>query len=245
MTTKTELKGLELVELSLVDDPANEEANVTIFKSKRDPESSDSQVETVEKALYDSTVEEKETLEKSLESVTSDLTDAEAKVEMLTKALDTEGYDVTEDSIVKRVEPEFIEVEGESIEKSKVPSVILKKLEADAAELAEVEITKRIEATMPNVEEKHARILLKSLDSLEASEVEGFMSFLNAMDKMFADEMEEIGKNADTTTDDPKVQLDDMVKAKQEEMEGTFEQAYAEIAKTSEGAALINKSYNK
>ena len=162
--------------------------------------------------------------------------------ERLRKALIDNGFVVKAEAVEKKVEPEYIEYEGEQINKADVPAVILKALEA--AELAKVdaELTKRATEALPHFAEEVAKSLVA-----EFGDSEGIMETLKAADAVFAENMEEVGKSdADGEFATAADKMESLVKAYMEEnkmKKGDYAKAYAAVAKTDEGKALINKSY--
>ena len=162
--------------------------------------------------------------------------------EDLRKALIENGFVIKADSIEKKVEPEYIECEGEQINKADVPAVILKALEEAELAKADAELTKRATEALPHFAEDVAKSLVA-----EFGEVEAVMEALKAADATFAESMEEVGKSdADgefaTATD----KMESLVKSYMDEnkmKKGEYAKAYAAVAKTDEGKALINKSY--
>jgi len=81
----------------------------------------------------------------------------------------------------------------------------------------------------------------------EFGEVEAVMEALKAADATFAESMEEVGKSdADGEFSTATDKMESLVKAYMEEnkmKKGDYAKAYAAVAKTDEGKALINKSY--
>ena len=146
------LKQLELEELSLVDRPANAKAMVSLFK--RDNSEEEQMTDNVEKMSDDLKAKLKPYMDKGMteeeakkaydeemkkadevaaEIDEMDLLKAENDAlkihnEDLRKALIDNGFVIKADSIEKKVEPEYIEYEGEQINKADVPAVILKAL---------------------------------------------------------------------------------------------------------------------
>ena len=258
------LKQLELDELSLVDRPANAQAMVSLFK--RDDSNGDNMEQEVEKMsddlkaklkpYMDKGMSEDEAMKayeaemkKSEEVAVDELDLLQAEIdtlkvdnENLRKALIENGFVIKADAIEKKVEPEYIEYEGEQINKADVPAVILKALEEAEFAKADAELTKRATEALPHFAEDVAKSLVA-----EFGEVEGVMEALKAADATFAESMEEVGKSdADgefaTATD----KMESLVKSYMDEnkmKKGDYAKAYAAVAKTDEGKALINKSY--
>jgi hypothetical protein len=262
------LKQLELEELSLVDRPANAQAMVSLFK--RDNSDEEEMTETLEKMGYDedklkSYMEEKgcgraeamealkmdepEEMEKS-EEVEIDETDvAQAEIdtlkaenERLRKSLIEAGYVIKAESIEKKAEPEYLEYNGEQVNKADIPAVILKALEEAEVAKADAELTKSATESLPHFDVDVA----KSLVAKHADD-EAVMNVLKAADSVFAGKMEEVGKSdADGEFASAADALDAMVKSYMDENQmkkSEYAKAYAAVAKTEDGKALINKSY--
>lgn len=215
------LTQLELEELSLVDVPANPGAMVSLFKrdSGKEDNMSDTKVETVAKADHDKVV---------------------AENERLRKALIENEFVITAEAIEKKVAVETIEVEGEMINKADIPAPVLKALEAASAEKEMTALEKRADEMLPHFDKEVAVSLLKNdLD-------EKIIEALKAADAAFEAVMTEKG-DADAQGDlqDPKANLDASVQELAKSKGISKEKAFAEIAKTKDGAALIAKAYKK
>ena len=261
----TELLELQLEELSLVDRPANAEAIVTLYKRDDIPQGdkltmdateyekmTDGQKEEMDKMSDDMKSKMKVYMEEKGMSYDkakamcerdmkkSEVETLKAENERLRKGLIDAGYVIKADTIEKKAPAEFIEVEGEQINKADIPAPILKKLEEVGAAQKAAEIAKKAEETLPNFKPEVAQALMKF--DLE----EQILEALIAADKLFEAQMEEVGKaDVDGDMDDPQAKLDKMVDAYAVEHELTKAQAYAKVAKTAEGKALINKTYKK
>lgn len=261
------LKQLELEELSLVDRPANAQAMVSLFK--RDTSGDDMSVKTTKmsedmkaklKPYMDKGMSEEEAMKAykedmkktdapegeatdEVETLKADLERSRSECERLTKALIDNGFVIKADVVEKKDAPkeEMIEVEGEMVAKSTIPAPVLKALEAAAIEKADIELTKRATETLPHFELKAAKGLLKfDLD-------DEIMAILMAADKLFEETMTEVGKSdADGEFASAKDKMDALVKNYMEEHQmkkSQYAVAYAAVAKTDEGKALIAKSY--
>jgi len=191
--------------------------------------------EELEKADEAVVVEEAEVLEKS------EVDTLRAENERLRKGLIENGFVIKAEAIEKKAEVEMIEVEGEMVAKCDIPAPVLKALEAVAIEKADMELTKRAEATLPHFELKAAKEILKSAFS------EDVMAVLKAADKLFEGTMVEFGKSdADGEFASANDKIDALVKNHMEEhgmKKSQYAVAYAAVAKTDEGKALIAKSY--
>lgn len=260
------LKQLELEELSLVDRPANAKAMVSLFK--RDNSEEEQMTDNVEKMSDDLKAKLKPYMDKGMteeeamkaydedmkksdevaaEIDEMDLLKAENDAlkiqnEDLRKALIENGFVIKSDSIEKKAEPEYIEYEGEQINKADVPAVILKALEEAELAKADAELTKRATEALPHFAEDVAKSLVG-----EFGEVEAVMEALKAADATFAESMEEVGKSdADGEFATAADKMESLVKSYMDEnkmKKGEYAKAYAAVAKTDEGKALINKSY--
>lgn len=265
------LKQLELEELSLVDRPANAQAMVSLFKRDNSQEEVNKMDEDKIKAYmedkgcgreeamkalgYDMTekAEEvaEEVTEKAEEIVEEEITEKadneeieslKAENERLRKALIENGFVIKAEAIEKKAEVEMIEVEGEMVVKSDIPAPVLKALEAAAIEKADIELTKRAGEALPHFDVDAAKALVKAF-----GEEEAIMEALKAADKAFEAAMDEFGKSGvDGEFATAADKLDALVKSYMDEnnlKKSEFAKAYAAVAKTDEGKALITKSY--
>ena len=259
------LKQLELEELSLVDRPANAQAMVSLFK--RDNSQEENMTQTTEKMSDDMKAKLKPYMDKgmneedAMKAYEADMkkSDDEAEIEKedvlqaeidtlkaenerLRKGLLDEGYIIKSESIEKKAEPEYVEYAGEQIDKADIPAPILKALEEAEFAKADAELTKRATEALPHFAEDVAKSLVA-----EFGETEAVMEALKAADATFAESMEEVGKsdaNGEFATAADKIES--LVKSYMEEhkmKKGEYAKAYAAVAKTDEGKALINKSY--
>jgi hypothetical protein len=258
----TELLELQLEELSLVDRPANAEAMVTLFK-RDDTQEEDIDKMTDEqdakvkaymkehscgkdeamKALgYD--VEKADEVDPA-EELKAEIETLKAENERLRKGLIDEGYVIKAEAIEKKAPEEFVEYEGEQINKADIPAPILKALEAAEIEKADVALTKKAEETLPHFSVEAAKGLLSAVSKMD--EVDMLMEALAAADKAFADKMEEFGKaDVDGEFSSASDKVEHMVKSYMEEHALTkkdYAKAYAAVAKTEEGKSLIAKAY--
>lgn len=267
------LKQLELEELSLVDRPANAQAMVSLFKrdnsQEENMEKAYNMTEEQEKGMdklppalqrrirenmdkgmsYNEAMKmaEEDMKKSEAEIEKEDVLQAEidtlkAENERLRKGLLDEGYIIKSESIEKKAEPEYVEYAGEQIDKADIPAPILKALEEAEFAKADAELTKRATEALPHFAQDVAKSLVA-----EFGETEAVMEALKAADATFAESMEEVGKsdaNGEFATATDKIES--LVKSYMEEhkmKKGEYAKAYAAVAKTDEGKALINKSY--
>ena len=267
MTMPNLLKQLELEELSLVDRPANAQAMVSLFK--RDNSNEEEMTETLEKMGYDEdklkaymeknscsreeamkalNMDEKEQAEKAdveldeIDVLSAEIDTLKAENEFLRKSLIENDFIIKAESVEKKVEPEYLEYEGEQVNKADIPAVILKALEAAEVAKADAELTTKATEALPHFDVDVA----KSLVAKHADD-EAVMNVLKAADAMYAGKMEEVGKSdADGEFASAADALDAMVKSYMDEHQmkkSEYARAYAAVAKTDEGKTLINKSY--
>ena len=238
------LKNLELEELSLVDKPANPLAMAPLFK--RDNSNGENMTKEIKKTEEAKEVESVEIDTTEVDTLKSEIETLKAANEALRKSLLDEGYKITTEGVTKAAPVEYLEIEGEKINKADIPATILKRLEEADVEKAENLITKRCQETLPNVAEANARILLKALDGLDEDAAKGFKEFLKSTDSLIEGLTEEVGKSdAQGDMQDPNDQLNALAKAHAAEHEISFAKAYAAVVKTDAGKALTKAIYKK
>lgn len=175
----------------------------------------------------------------------SEIETLKADNERLRKGLIDEGYVIKAETIEKKAPEEFVEYEGEQINKADIPAPILKALEAAEIEKADMALTKKAEETLPHFSVEAAKGLLSAVSKMD--EVDMLMEALAAADKAFADKMEEFGKaDVDGEFSSASDKVEHMVKSHMEEhglAKKDYAKAYAAVAKTEEGRNLIAKAY--
>ena len=205
--------------------------------------------EADEEVSEKSDLEAVEAPEVDVEALKADFDRLSAENQHLRKGLIDNGYVIRADSIEKKAEEEMMDIDGEMVAKSDIPAPVLKALEAAAVakreheiEKADLELTKKAEEILPHFEAGAAKSLLKSF-----SEDEAIMVMLKAADAAFAASMQEFGKSdVDGEFATSADKLDALVKSYMDENQlkkSEFAKAYAAVAKTDEGKALITKSY--
>ena len=205
--------------------------------------------EAVEEVAEKSDLEAVEAPEVDVEALKADVDRLTAENQHLRKGLIDNGYVIRADSIEKKAEEEMMDIDGEMVAKSDIPAQVLKALEAAAVakreseiEKADIELTKKAEEVLPHFEAGAAKSLLKSF-----SEDEAIMVMLKAADAAFEASMQEFGKSdVDGEFATSADKLDALVKSYMDENQlkkSEFAKAYAAVAKTDEGKALITKSY--
>lgn len=262
------LMGLELDELSLVDRPANAQAMVSLFKrDNSNGDTMENEVETTEKMSDDMLAKLKPYMDKGMSEedaekaynfdmkksddvetveeinpLAEEVERLKSENEQLRKGLIEEGYIISADAIEKKAPEEFVEYDGESINKADIPAPILKALEAAELAKADVELTEKANAVLPNFDVATAKELVKSFETNE-----GIMGVLKAADKAFGTSMEEVGKaDVDGEFTSATDKLDALVKSYMDDNEmkkSDYAKAYTAVARTETGKALITKSY--
>jgi hypothetical protein len=165
-----------------------------------------------------------------------------AEVSRLSKALEENGFVVTEEAVAKAEEPEYVEFDGEKVVKSDIPAPVLKALEEAEIAKQHIELKKQAEEILPNFDNEIAASLLAHVAKDDA-----IVEALKAADAAMGASMSEIGEasvEADMASSSDK--LDALVKSYMDEnnlAKKDHAKAYAAVAKTDEGKALINKLY--
>jgi len=165
-----------------------------------------------------------------------------AEVSRLSKALEENGFVVTEEAVAKAEEPEYVEFDGEKVVKSDIPAPVLKALEEAEIAKQHIELKKQAEEILPNFDNEIAASLLAHVAKDDA-----IVEALKAADAAMGASMSEIGEasvEADMLSSSDK--LDALVKSYMDEnnlAKKDHAKAYAAVAKTDEGKALITKLY--
>ena len=196
----------------------------------------------VDKAEELDEVEEVKAPEIDVEALKADLEVLKEENERLRKGLIDNGYVIKAEAIEKKAEVEMMDIEGEMVVKSDIPAPVLKALEAAAIEKADVELTKRAGEALPHFATDVAKALVAKF-----AEEEIIMEALKAADAAFEAAMQEFGKSdVDGEFATSADKLDALVKSYMDDNQlkkSEYAKAYASVAKTDEGKALINKSY--
>jgi hypothetical protein len=177
-----------------------------------------------------------------VDTIKAELDLVKAEADRLSKALEEAGYIVKADAIEKMVEPEYVTYGEEQINKADIPAPILKALEEAEVAKADAILVKKAEAELPHFDLEVAKSLVSKFEAEET-----VMQALKAADKVFEESMTELGKSdADGEFSTAADKLDALVKSymdtnKMKKSEHAL--AYAAVAKTDEGKALITKSY--
>ncbi len=250
-----ELEDIELLELSLVDNPANQHAAVVLFKNLGyetlvKPESVGTTergegpvtVEELTKSLADQKTQTAE-LTKAAADATAKAAAAEAALAALTKSATDAGLEVKDGLIVKRADPEYVMVGGEKVEKSLVSAPVLKVLEKAAADIAKMQaqaeeatLAKRGNDELPNLAGTPlAKGRLLALAEKDAD----VLKALKAADAAMAATFVEKGHSRVEDEASPSFKLNELAKAHAAAQNVTFETAYAAVTKAGVGAELL------
>lgn len=249
-----DLEDIDLLELSLVDNPANQHASVVLFKrSGYNPDVKSENSDLTEKGDGSVTVEE---LTKKLEDLQSQVTDLTEKANMaedekkkaeemaanMKKAAEEAGFIVEGGTITKAADPEYVEIDGEKVEKSLVPAPVLKAIEKQAEAIAkmekaaqEVELAKAGATELPNLA---GTDLAKGRLLAAVAGDEELLKGLKAADAAMASQYVEKG-TAEVDEASPTHKLNELAKAHASAQNVSFETAYAEVTKAGPGADLL------
>ena len=164
-----------------------------------------------------------------------------SEVARLTKALEENGFTVSEQEVEKAAEVEYVEVAGEQVVKSDIPAPVLKALEDAQIEKAQAELRKRAEEILPNFDNEIAASLLA------VAKEDAMVEALKAADAALGASMKEIGESSvEADMASPSDKLDSMVKSYMDENDlrkSQYALGYAAVAKTDECKALIKQLY--
>jgi len=243
-----ELEDIELREVSAVDTPANQHAAVVLFK-RSGYTANVNPLDGEETAKGDGsvTVEELTKQLEALQAQVTDLTkraeDAETAAATLSKSAEDAGLDVQDGKIVKRAEPEYVEIEGERVEKALVPAPILKAIEKQAAEIAkmqakalEVDLAKRGATELPNLA---GTDIAKGRLLAAVGEDADMLKALKAADAAMATQYTEKGHSHIEDEASAAYKLEQLAKAYEAAHNVTYHTAYAEVTKSGTGADLL------
>ena len=248
------LEDVDLSEISGVPAGANQHAAVVLFKSLGyNPDVKSENSDLTEKGDGSVTVEE---LTKKLEDLQSQVTDLTEKANMaedekkkaeemaanMKKSAEEAGFVVDGDTITKAADPEYVEIDGERVEKSLVPAPVLKAIEKQAEAIAkmekaaqEVELAKSGATELPNLA---GTDLAKGKLLAAVAGDEELLKGLKAADAAMASQYVEKG-TAEVDEASPTHKLNELAKAHASAQNVSFETAYAEVTKAGPGAALL------
>jgi hypothetical protein len=252
---------LELIELSLVDEPANPAARVVMFK-RAAPDDMKIQ-ELIDGGMPEAEARDQVARmrrnkgadqEKRLEELEAANKRLEASRDALVKSLEGEGYvvQIADDAVTveKRKAEDYIEVSGEAVLKSALPASVLAMISKQAGELAEVtkkleaeELVKRVSAEIPHLAGAPAMkgAVLKAVDAIADDEIrKAAHAMLKGANTLASKLTREFGTVAPEETD-AMSELNKMAEDYAVEKKVTFAKAFAEVTLTGRGAELFAK----
>lgn len=260
------LTNIDLSEISLVDDPANEHAKVTLWK-RNSPDNPDNsagapgvQISSKEVHMDPKELEKKlgelETqnaeLTKQVEKAQNEAKSAQSVADTIEKAAKENGLEINKADdgtvTVSKKDDEYVDFNGTKIAKSQCPKEVLDAIEKGNKEIAELKkaqeaetLAKRAREELPNLGGKPEAKgeLLKFIDGLESGQKDELMKSLKAADHAVSKMFKEIGKTGNDDENSAEGRLNKMVSEFQKSSGKTYEQAYAEVTKTKEGAQLL------
>jgi hypothetical protein len=254
MSKATALKGLRLSELSLVDEPANEDARVTVTKRSA---TAPAGVGPARKGAHSSTEEnsmsEKETaLQAQVTDLTKSVSDLTTKLQSTTASLEKAQADLAlAQGEIAKGKDETILVGGVELKKSAVGEGTFAALKAQASEIAKakdeaetVALTKRAEtefANLPGEPLAKARVL-KAVAGLPEAERTTLEALLKAGNAALKSATTEVGKGGGAGGDaDAEAKLETLAKSHAAENKVSIVKARAEVLETPEGKALYRQ----
>jgi hypothetical protein len=187
-----------------------------------------------------------EALEGQVTDLSKKAETAEAQLAAFEKAATEAGFTVDKSddgvTLTKAADPEYVEIDGERVEKSAVHPAILKRLEKQEVELAkmrreqkEVEFAKRGASELPNLAGTDVA-KGKLLEAVEGDEE--LLKTLKAADAVMAKAMSEMGHTPMDDESSATFKLDKMARDHMTAHSTSFEVAYAEVSKAGEGYTL-------
>lgn len=153
--------------------------------------------------------------------------------------------------VEKAAEPEYIDIDGERVLKSAIPAPMLKRMEKQEADLAELKkareletLAKRASAEVPNLggSDEAKGQLLKAIDALGKETAAELHRALKAADAAVSKMFEEVGKSGADEEGTATSDLRKMADAYATEHSVSFESAFAEVTKTKRGKELLAAS---
>lgn len=272
------LEDLELDEISLVDDPASPGAQIVLAKRadgdqqlKKESRMADMSTEEkkrlqqlMDKGMSEDEARREMAKEAKMDDYKKRAEAAEAKVDTLTKQVDTLTKAVTDQGLIivknasdelivnKRSDDDYVEIDGEKVLKASVPAPVLRSIEKQAQELAElkksnemVRLDKRAETEIPNFAGNASakRALLKAVDAIEDEELrKAVQTSLTSASKLLAKSFTELGHlGTDESAEGTMGELNKLAREYADKHGVTFEKAFSEVTKSGKGAELFAK----
>ena len=192
-------------------------------------------------------------LTKQIEALTGQVADltkradtADAATATIEKAAQDAGFTVTKTdtgvTVAKAADPEYVEINGQKVEKSTVPAPLLEMVLKQGTELAkmrdekhEADLAKRGAAELPNLA---GTDLVKGKMLAAAGDDAEMLTALKAADAAMAKSMTEIGQSPLADEGSPSFKLDKLARAHATEKGVPYATAYMAVAETPDGAVL-------
>jgi len=196
-------------------------------------------------------------LTKQIEALTGQVADltkradtADAATATIEKAAQDAGFTVTKTdtgvTVAKAADPEYVEINGQQVEKSSVPAPLLEMVLKQGAELAKMrdekhaaDLAKLGAAKLPNLA---GTDLVKGKMLAAAGDDAEMLTALKAADAAMAKSMAEIGQSPMADEGSPTFALDKMARAHALEKSVPYEAAYAAVTATGDGAELYARA---
>jgi hypothetical protein len=257
------LRNIRLDEISLVDDPANQGAQVTLYKRDHEYSAGGEDADRTDAGSPGTTTSNDggltmtpQELEKrlgELEGQNAELQKsvdaAQAKADAIEKAATDAGLTVQKDDdgnvSVTKAADEYVEIDGERVHKGSVPERLLKRLQTLEAERESDRLAKRAHSEVPNLAGTDVQKgrLLKAIDEMPDEDREAMAQALKAADAAVKRAFDEVGRQPAEDESSATYKLNKRVGEFQSEQGyKTREQAYADFVCTGEGASLLAES---
>jgi len=260
-----QLRNLRLDEVSLVDNPANKSARVSLFKRDEPEEETEPGVADETSATADSETAGSpgESMPENQEGEMSDtdqdtekrLGELETKLSSLKTEVEKHGLTINEAddgsvTVAKTDDETVTDPQGNTIRKSDVGEqqfAVLKSLRSELdtvkSERQAEQLAKAAESRWPNVAGESAQkgAIYGALSSIgDETTREAALKHLDSLDNMIASHMVEKGNAGKASGSEPMQKLDSMAAERAEKTNETREQAFAKVIQSDEGARLYD-----
>lgn len=201
--------------------------------------------------------EDADALEAQIADLNKSLETANARIEGLIAAVEKAGFKVDGDKVekVEKSADEYIEIDGEKVLKSAVPAPLLKRLETQSSEIAELtkraeqeDLRKRAKAEIPNLSgtDDAKGALLKAVDGIQDESIrKAVTASLKAADAVMSKHFVEVGNSAADDESSATFRLNKMAEDYAQKHNVSRETAFAEVTKSADGKKLLVESRNE
>lgn len=257
---------LELIELSLVDEPANPAARVVLFKNYDKMSDDDKMKELIQSGMTEDEAKAEMarmkrakgkpmmTQEQRLAELESAKKRLDGTVDALVKSLEGEGFvvQIADNSVIveKRAAEDYIDIGGETILKSALPAGVLAVIAKQSDDLALVtkklaaeDLAKRVSAEIPHLagDVMVKGAMLQALDGIADEAVrKAAHAMMKGANSVASKMTREFGFVAPQETD-VMTELNKMANDYAAENKVTFAKAFADVTRTGRGAELFSK----